>query len=46
LIRVASVEGWPRIIEAVEQALRLGICDGGAVLCIFGEPDAAVRQRY
>lgn len=46
LIRVASVEGWPRMIEAVEQALRLGTCDGGAVLYIFREPDAAVRQRY
>lgn len=46
LVRVASVEGWPRMIAAVEEALRLGTCDGGAVLYIFREPDAAVRERH
>ena len=46
LVRVASVEGWPRMIVAVEEALRLGTCDGGAVLYIFREPDAAKREQY
>jgi transposase len=46
LIRIANVEGWPRMIAAVEEALRLGTCDGSAVQYIFREPDAAVRERY
>ena len=46
LVRVASVESWPRMIVAVEEALRLGTCDGGAVLYIFREPDAAKREQY
>lgn len=46
LIRTASVEGWPGMIAAVEEALRLGTCDGGALLYIFREPDAAVRRRH
>ncbi len=46
LVRAGSVEGWPRMIVAVEEALRLGTCDGGAVLYIFREPDAAKRERY
>ncbi len=41
LVRVASVEGWPRKIVAVVGALGLGTCDGGAVLYIFREPDVA-----
>ena len=31
LIRIANVEGWPRMIAAVEEALRLGTSDGSAV---------------
>lgn len=46
LVRVASAEGWPRLIAAVEQALRLGTCDGGAVLYIYQEPDAAKREQH
>jgi len=46
LIRIANVEGWPRMIAAVEQALRLGTCDGSAVQYIFNEPDAAKRERH
>jgi hypothetical protein len=46
LIRIANVEGWPRMIAAVEEALRLGTCDGSAVQYIFREPDSAVRERY
>ena len=32
LIRTADVEGWPGMIAAIEEALRPGTCDGGAVL--------------
>jgi transposase len=46
LVRTASAEGWPRMIAAVEQALQLGTCDGGTVLYIFREPDAAKRERH
>jgi hypothetical protein len=46
LVRVASVEGWPRMIVAVEEALRLGTCDGGAVLYVYREPDAAKREQH
>ncbi|MFN9297942.1 MAG: hypothetical protein ACK6DZ_09535 [Acidobacteriota bacterium] len=46
LVRTTSEEGWPRMFAAVEQALQLGTCDGGTVLYIFREPDAAQRERH
>src|ERR1039458_4631652 len=39
LVRVGSVEGWDRLIAAVEEALHLGVTDAAAVLHIFHMPD-------
>ena len=46
LVRVGSVRGWPRLIAAVEEALRLGVSDGAAVLHILNMPDPEERRRY
>ena len=46
LVREGSVLGWPRLITAVEEALRLGITDGAAVLHILHMPDAQQRRQY
>jgi hypothetical protein len=46
LVRVGSVEGWDRLIAAVEEALRLGVTDAAAVLHIFHMPDAEQRRQY
>ena len=46
LVREGSVKGWPRLIAAVEEALRLGVSDGAAVLHILHMPDAEQRHRY
>jgi len=40
LVRVGSVEGWERMIAAVEEALRIGVTDAAAVLHILRMPDA------
>ena len=45
LVRMAGVEGWPRLVAAVEEALRLGTCDAGAVLYLLREPDKEARER-
>jgi hypothetical protein len=45
LVREGSVLGWPRLIAAVEEALRLGVSDGAAVLHILQMPDAEQRRR-
>ena len=34
LVRVGLTSGWERLIEAVEEALRLGVTDAAAVLHI------------
>src|ERR1035438_9462266 len=46
LVRVGSVEGWDRLIAAVEEALHLGVTDAAAVLHIFHMPDAEQRRQY
>jgi transposase len=46
LVRVGSVEGWDRLIVAVEEALRLGVTDAAAVLHILRMPDAEQRRQY
>jgi transposase len=46
LVRAGSVRGWPRLITAVEEALRLGVSDGAAVLHILNMPDPEERRRY
>jgi transposase len=46
LIRVGCQEDWPKLIAAVEEALRLGCYDAAAVLHILRMPDAVERRRY
>lgn len=46
LVRVGSVDGWDRLIAAVEEALRLGITDAAAVLHIMRMPDPEQRRQY
>lgn len=46
LVRVGSVDGWDRLIAAVEEALRLGVSDAAAVLHILHMPDPEQRRRY
>jgi transposase len=46
LVRVGTVEGWERLIAAVEEALRIGVSDAAAVLHILRMPDADERRRY
>jgi len=46
LVRVGLSEGWPRMIAAVEEGLRLGTHDAAAVLYILRVPDAEERRRY
>lgn len=46
LVRVGSVEGWDRLIAAVEEALRLGVSDAAAVLHILRMPDPEQRRQH
>ena len=46
LVRVGLVEGWDRLIVAVEEALRLGVSDAAAVLHILRMPDAEQRREH
>jgi transposase len=46
LVRVASVDGWDRLITAVEEALRLGVSDAAAVMHILRMPDPEQRRQY
>ncbi len=46
LVREGFALGWPRLIAAVEEALRLDVSDGAAVLHILHMPDAEQRRRY
>ena len=46
LVRQGSVRGWPLLIAAVEEALRLGVSDAAAVLHIMNMPDPEERRRY
>jgi hypothetical protein len=40
------VDGWDRLIVAVEEALRLGVSDAAAVLHLLRMPDPEERHRY
>jgi transposase len=46
LVREGSTTGWPLLIAAVEEALRLGVSDGAAVLHILNMPDPEHRRRH
>ncbi len=47
LVRAGTPEdAWPRLITAVEEALRLGVSDSAAVIHILQMPDAKERQRH
>ena len=46
LVRVGLVEGWDRLIHAVEEALRLGVSDAAAVMHILRMPDPEERRHY
>ena len=46
LVRAGSVEGWDRLIVAVEEALRLGVSDAAAVLHLLQMPDPEQRRQY
>ena len=46
LVREGEARGWPRLIAAVEEALRLGVSDEAAVLHILYMPDAGQRLQY
>jgi hypothetical protein len=41
-----SVDGWDRLIVAVEEALRLGVSDAAAVLHILNMPDPEKRREH
>jgi len=45
LVRAGSVAGWDNLIAAVEEALRLGVTDGAAVLHILRMPDPQQRRE-
>lgn len=46
LVRAGLSDGWDRLIRAVEEALRLGVTDGAAVVHILRMPDPEDRRRY
>jgi hypothetical protein len=46
LVRAGSVDGWDRLIVAVEEALRLGVSDAAAVLHLLQMPDPEQRRQY
>lgn len=46
LVRAGLVDGWDRLIVAVEEALRLGVSDAAAVLHLLYMPDPEQRRRY
>lgn len=46
LVRAGLAHGWPRLIAAVEQALRLEVSDEAAVIHILQMPDPEQRRRH
>jgi transposase len=46
LVRAGSIDGWDRLIAAVEEALRLGVSDAAAVLHLLHMPDPEKRRQY
>jgi len=45
-VREGSANDWPRLITAVEEALRLGVSDAAAVLHILRMPDPEQRRQH
>jgi hypothetical protein len=46
LVRAGSIDGWDKLIVAVEEALRLGISDAAAVLHLLHMPDPEQRRQH
>ncbi len=46
LVRAGLAHGWPKLIAAVEEALRLEVSDEAAVIHILQMPDATQRRQY
>lgn len=46
LVRAGSIDGWDKLVAAVEEALRLGISDSAAVLHLLHMPDPEQRRQY
>jgi hypothetical protein len=46
LVRVGQTSGWEKLQKAVDEALRLGSTDAGAVLYLLRTPDPEQRRRY
>lgn len=46
LVRAGLALGWPRLIAAAEEALRIGVSDAAAVHHILTMPDPVQRQRH
>jgi hypothetical protein len=43
LVRAGQGAGWDKLLSAVEEALRLGSTDAGAVLYLLNMPDPEKR---
>jgi hypothetical protein len=46
LVRAGQGSGWDKLQKAVDEALRLGSEDAGAVLYLINMPDPEQRRRY
>jgi transposase len=46
LVRAGQASGWEKLQTAVDEALRLGSTDAGAVLYLLHMPDPEQRRRY
>ena len=46
LIRVGQASGWEKLQKAVDEALRLGSTDAGAVMYLLRTPDPEQRRRH
>jgi hypothetical protein len=46
LVRAGTIDGWDKLIAAVNDALRLGISDSAAVLHLLRMPDPEQRHQY
>jgi hypothetical protein len=46
LVRAGLAHGWPKLITAVKEALRLEVSDEAAVSHILNMPDAEQRRQY
>ena len=46
LVRAGLSHGWPKLITAVQESLRLEVSDEAAVIHILNMPDAEQRRQY